>query len=66
MYKDPDGYQYVLTKQGNKVLVGEDPDGRVYMVDQAGNFYYDSGDPDVGVYVVSIPTCPSILYPYCR
>ena len=50
--RDENGVQYLLTKGGNKLIVGEDPEGRVYFVDTNGNFYYDSGDPELGFYLV--------------
>ena len=57
VYRDSDnGLQYVTTKGGNKVVVGEDSMGRVYFIDGTGNFYYDTGSSDLGFYVVSFPT----------
>lgn len=54
IYRDADnGLQYVTTKGGNKVVIGEDNEGRVYFVDGAGNFYYDTGNSQLGFYVVS-------------
>lgn len=56
IYRDADnGLQYVTTKGGNKVVIGEDAEGRVYFVDAAGNFYYDTGSSSLGFYVVSLP-----------
>ena len=55
VYRDSDnGLQYVTTKGGNKVVVGEDSVGRVYFIDATGNFYYDTGSSDLGFYVVSL------------
>ena len=50
--RDENGVQYLFTKGGNKVNVGEDPEGRTYFVDPNGNFYYDSGDSELGFYLV--------------
>ena len=59
--RDENGVQYLLTKGGNKVIVGEDPEGRVYFVDTNGNFYYDSGDPELGFYLVrQLSPCSSL------
>ena len=63
MYKDKEGMQYMMTKAGNQVMVGEDQDGRVYFIDKGGNFYYDSGDPEVGMYAVSRCILPLSIKP---
>lgn len=60
VYRDSDnGLQYVTTKGGNKVVVGEDTEGRVYFIDGSGNFYYDTGSSELGFYVVSLLTQPT-------
>ena len=60
VYRDSqDGLQYVTTRGGNKVMIGEDTEGRVYFVDAAGNFYYDTGSADLGFYVVRLASLKS-------
>lgn len=47
-----DGFSYVRTAGGNKVLIAEDEAGRTFLVDQDANLYYDSGIEEVGWYIV--------------
>ena len=47
-----DGFEYVRTAGGNKVLIAEDEAGRTFLVDQDANLYYDSGIEEVGWYIV--------------
>jgi len=48
-----DGFSYIKTDGGNKVLIAEDEAGRTFLVDQDGNLYYDSGIEEVGWYIVA-------------
>lgn len=48
-----DGFSYIRTKGGNKVLIAEDEAGRTFLVDQDANLYYDSGIEEVGWYIVA-------------
>ena len=49
----PDGFSYIRTKGGNRVLLAEDEAGRTFLVDQDANLYYDSGIEEVGWYIVA-------------
>ena len=48
-----DGFSYIRTQGGNRVLIAEDEAGRTFLVDQDANLYYDSGIEEVGWYIVA-------------
>ena len=61
LHKDEYGIEYVTTKGGNQVAVGEDSRGRTFFIDKGGNLYYDTGDVNIGAYLVQTHRCQTPL-----